>query len=87
VLQDEQVQFSTHEGVQVCNVAGFPVVTPQLFESVQVLVCCPLCEQALQAVQFQFGVQVQDCDVAQFVKVQLLTCIPGFPLQVLQDEQ
>ena len=57
--------------VQDCVSAGLPVVIPQLFESVQVLVCW-LFVQVLQSVHCQFGVQVevQICKVIGFPPMQ-----------------
>ena len=42
---------------QLCVVAGLVFVVPQLFKSVQVLVCEPATLQVDQAVQDQFSVQ------------------------------
>jgi hypothetical protein len=44
-----------------CVSGGSFVVTPQLFRSVQVLLCWPLWH-ALQSVQLQFGVQLVEQD-------------------------
>ena len=69
-----QSEADEHVTVQDCDVAGLSLVVPQLFESVQVLVCVPF-EQEPHEPQVHDSVQVsliqdpfeQDCEEEQFV--------------------